>query len=78
AAHDLAHLPSYTAAVRLCHGGETGPAFTLSTEPLPAPDPERADAVRADSRQRNGTERAEVEADLVERQTRPRRRRETS
>jgi hypothetical protein len=77
AAHDLAHLPSYTAAVRLCHGGETGPAFTLTTEPLPDPDPERADAVRADSRQRNGTERAEVEAELVERQTRPRRKRET-
>jgi hypothetical protein len=76
AAHDLAHLPSYTAAVRLCHGGETGPAFTLATEPLPDPDPERADAVRADSRARNGTIRARVEAELVDRQTRPRRRKQ--
>jgi hypothetical protein len=74
AAHDLAHLPRYTAAVRLCHAGETGPAFTLTTEPLNHADPERADAVRADSRARNGTERAEVEAELVQRQTRRRRR----
>jgi len=74
AAHDLAHLPRYTAAVRLCHAGETGPAFTLATEPLDDADPERADAVRADSRARNGTERAEVEAALVQRQTRRRRR----
>src|SRR6266852_5086968 len=34
AAHDLAHLPRFTAAARLCHTGETGPAFTLTTEPL--------------------------------------------
>jgi hypothetical protein len=74
AAHDLAHLPRYTAAVRLCHTGETGPAFTLTTEPLDDADPARADAVRADSRTRNGTERAEVEAELVQRQTRRRRR----
>jgi hypothetical protein len=73
AAHDLAHLPRYTAAVRLCHAGETGPAFTLTTEPLDDADPMRADAVRADSRARNGTERAEVEAELVQRQTRRRR-----
>jgi len=73
AAHDLAHLPRYTAAVRLCHAGETGPAFTLTTEPLDDADPLRADAVRADSRARNGTERAEVEAELVQRQTRRRR-----
>ena len=70
AAHDLAHLPRYTAAVRLCHAGETGPAFTLTTEPLADADAQRADAVRGDSRERNGTERAKVEAELVERQTR--------
>ena len=74
AAYDLAHLPRYTAAVRLCHAGETGAAFTLTTEPLDDADPARADAVRADSRARNGTERAEVEAELVQRQTRRRRR----
>jgi hypothetical protein len=73
-AHDLAHLPRYTAAVRLCHQGETGPAFTLTTSPLAAGDPERADAVRAASRKRNGTSRAAVEAELVARQRRRRRR----
>jgi hypothetical protein len=77
AAHDLAHLPRYTAAMRLCHVGETGPAFTLTTEPLAEADPQRANDVRADSRERNGTERATVEAELVARQTKPRRRRRT-
>ncbi|MHB8659492.1 MAG: type IV secretory system conjugative DNA transfer family protein [Solirubrobacteraceae bacterium] len=76
AAHDLAHLPRYTAAVRLCHVGETGPAFTLTTEPLEPADPARADAVRAASRERNGTARATVEAELVERQRQPRRKNE--
>ena len=73
AAHDLAHLPRYTAAVRLCHQGETGPAFTLTTSPLKPGSPERADAVRACSRTRNGTSRAAVEAELVARQRRRRR-----
>jgi hypothetical protein len=73
AAHDLAHLPRYTAAVRLCQQGETGPAFTLTTSPLEPGNPERADSVRASSRQRNGTERSAVEADLRARQRRPHR-----
>jgi hypothetical protein len=73
AAHDLAHLPRYTAAVRLCHQGETGPAFTLTTSPLEPGSPERADAVRVSSRTRNGTSRAAVEAELVARQRRRRR-----
>jgi hypothetical protein len=73
AAHDLAHLPRHTAAVRLCHAGETGPAFTLTTEPLSAADPARADTVRNACR-RDGTTRAQVEAELVQRQTRPLRR----
>jgi hypothetical protein len=72
AAHDLAHLPRYTAAVRLCHQGETGPAFTLTTSPLDPGNPERADSVRASSRVRNGTARSTVEADLRARQRRPR------
>ncbi|MGH2804985.1 MAG: TraM recognition domain-containing protein, partial [Thermoleophilaceae bacterium] len=71
AAHDLAHLPRHAAAVRLCQAGETGPAFTLTTEPLPPGDPKRAEAARADSRQRNGCERERVEALLAQRQTRP-------
>jgi hypothetical protein len=72
AAHDLAHLPRYTAAVRLCHAGETGPAFTLTTTPLEPADAKQAEAVRAASRTRNGTDRAEVEAELVDRQRRSR------
>lgn len=73
AAHDLAHLPRYTAAVRLCHHGETGPAFTLTTSPLEPGDPQRADRVRVSSRERNGTARSTVEADLRARQRRPHR-----
>jgi hypothetical protein len=46
-AHDLSHLPLYTAAVRLCTEGQTGRAFTLSTEGLPSPTEGRAQAVRA-------------------------------
>jgi type IV secretory system conjugative DNA transfer VirD4/TraG family protein/type IV secretion system coupling TraD/TrwB family protein len=72
AAHDLAHLPRYNAAVRLCHQGETGPAFTLTTQPLDPAHAGSAEQVRAGSRERNGTARAEVEAELVERQTKPR------
>src|SRR6266545_3079133 len=64
-AHDLAHLPAHTAAVRLCHGGETGPAFTLTTEPLPAGSPRRAEAVRTEARERAGTPREQVEALLA-------------
>jgi len=71
AAHDLAHLPRHAAAVRLCRAGETGPAFTLTTQPLPPGDPERARSVRADARRRNGRAREQVEAQLVDRQTRP-------
>jgi hypothetical protein len=71
AAHDLAHLPRHSAAVRLCQAGETGPAFTLTTQPLPPGDPERARAVRTDARRRNGREREQVEALLKDRQTRP-------
>jgi hypothetical protein len=73
AAHDLAHLPLYTAAVRLCHAGQTGPAFTLTTASLEPGDPGRADRVRAGSRRRNGTARSLVEAELRDRQRRSRR-----
>ena len=71
AAHDLAHLPRHNAAVRLCQAGETGPAFTLTTQPLDKGTPERAEAVRADARRRNGRAREQVEALLVDQQTRP-------
>ena len=70
-AHDLAHLPAHTAAVRLCHGGETGAAFTLTTEPLPAGDTQRAEEVRAAARERAGTPREEVESLLAQRHGQP-------
>ena len=37
AAHDLAHLGAYQAAVRLLVGGEEKPACTVRTRPAPAP-----------------------------------------
>jgi hypothetical protein len=51
--HDLAHLPQFTTAVRLCHSGTTTRAFTLTTEPLSAPDADdRAEQVRQHVRDR--------------------------
>jgi Helicase HerA, central domain/TraM recognition site of TraD and TraG len=70
-AHDLAHLPVFTAGVRLCNDGQPGPAFTLRTEALAPGVPERAEAVRASARKRYGTSRAQVEALLAERQRTP-------
>ena len=70
-AHDLAHLARHSAAVRLCHDGETGAAFTLHTEPLELGGRKRAEEVRADSRRRNGRDRDQVEALLADRQSSP-------
>jgi hypothetical protein len=63
-AHDLSHLPRYTAAVRLCLDGESTQAFTLTTRPLPTALPGQADAVRAFARQ-HGTPKAQVEDRLA-------------
>jgi hypothetical protein len=71
AAHDLAHLPVHTAAVRLCHDGQTGSTFTVSTEALPDPIPGRAASVRAAARRRNGIAREQIEAQLADRQRKP-------
>ncbi|WP_239406300.1 type IV secretory system conjugative DNA transfer family protein, partial [Frankia sp. Cj3] len=40
-AHDLAHLPAFTAAARLVVAAQPTAAFTLRTRPLPAPRPGR-------------------------------------
>jgi hypothetical protein len=67
AAHDLAHLPRYTAAVRLCRQAETGPAFTLTTEPLPGGSAETATVVRQRSRLRNGRDRDQIDEAIARR-----------
>jgi len=46
--YDLAHLPLYTAAVRVCHHGQTGRPFTLTTQELLAPIPGRAEEIKAE------------------------------
>ena len=70
-AHDLAHLPVYTAAARLCNDGQPGPAFTLCTENLAPGVPEQAQAVRASARRRYGLSREQIEAQLAVRQRIP-------
>jgi hypothetical protein len=70
-AHDLAHLPLYTAAVRLCHNGQPGRAFTLTTESLNPATPGQAQAVRVSARRRYGTTREGIEAQLAADQRAP-------
>jgi hypothetical protein len=70
-AHDLAHLPVFTAAARLCNDGQPGPAFTLTTENLAPAVPAQAQAVRASARRRYGISREQIEAQLAERQRTP-------
>lgn len=53
-AHDLAHLPAYTAAARVVVDGAETPAFTLRTRPAPPPDLRRGETIRAASRARYG------------------------
>ena len=68
AAHDLSHLPIHTAAVRLCLGGQTSSAFTITTEALPPDIPGQAEKVRAATRQRIGVPRTQTEQLLADRQ----------
>jgi hypothetical protein len=70
-AHDLAHLPVYAAAVRLCNEGQPGPAFTVRTEQLREPTPGIAETVRAAARRRYGRTREQTEAELAARQRTP-------
>ncbi|RJL31894.1 type IV secretory system conjugative DNA transfer family protein [Bailinhaonella thermotolerans] len=46
-AHDLANLGAYQAAARLVVHAADAPPFTLRTQPLPQPDRQRADRIRA-------------------------------
>jgi hypothetical protein len=69
AAHDLAHLPLYTAAIRLCHNGQTSKAFTIATEALPREIRGQAGKVRAAARQRIGVPREQTDKWLSDRQS---------
>ena len=52
--HDLSHLGAHQVAARLVVDFQEAPAFTLRTEPAPAPIPGRAQAVRSAARERFG------------------------
>jgi hypothetical protein len=71
AAHDLAHLPVHTAAVRLCHNGQTSSTFTIATEDFPPAIDGQAEIVRAATRRRIGISREQIEARLADRQRHP-------
>ncbi len=57
--------------MRLCHEGQPGRAFTLTTESLKAATPEQAQAVRASARRRYGVTRKQTEAQLAADQRAP-------
>ncbi|ACU72944.1 conserved hypothetical protein [Catenulispora acidiphila DSM 44928] len=48
--HDLSHLGAFQAAARLVTGSQQRPAFTLRTQPLPAPIAGRDNLIRASAR----------------------------
>ncbi|MEO3874182.1 TraM recognition domain-containing protein [Nonomuraea sp. B12E4] len=52
--HDLANLGAYQAAARLIVRSAETPPFTLRTSPLPTPDPELAQRIRAAAAQAHG------------------------
>lgn len=66
-AHDLSHLPLYTAAVRVCQNGQPSRGFTLTSRPLPDPIDGQAQAVRESARERYGTVREQIEQQLASR-----------
>ncbi len=70
-AHDLCHLPAFTAACRPCVSGAGGPPFTFTTEALVNGSQERALEVRIASGERFGRKPSEVEAEIRERHLRP-------
>jgi hypothetical protein len=66
-ADDLQGLGAYEVAAQLFAAGATQPVATGLTRPAPAPTADSA-ALREQSRQRYGVDRAEVEAAIVSRQ----------
>jgi TraM recognition site of TraD and TraG len=72
-AHDLSHLPAFTAACRPCVAGANGTPFTFITRPLPEGSREQAQEARIRSGELFGVPRAEVEKQIRRRHTRPER-----
>lgn len=70
-AHDLCHLPAFAAACRPSINGGHGPAFTLTTQPLPAGSPARAREVRRTTAELFARSRAEVDAEIAHRHMNP-------
>jgi Type IV secretion-system coupling protein DNA-binding domain/TraM recognition site of TraD and TraG len=64
--YDLANLPLYTAAVRVCHRGQTGRPFTLTTQELLEPTPGRTEAIKADISRRVRSRYDDAEENAVE------------
>jgi hypothetical protein len=64
--YDLAHLARYTAAVRVCHDGQTGRPFTLTTEALSTAVPGRGEEIKA-----LAAERRKLSADVPLEQSPP-------
>jgi uncharacterized protein DUF87 len=63
--YDLAHLARYMAAVRVCHDGQTGRPFTLTTEALSAAASGRADEVKALAAERARKRSAELSSEQL-------------
>jgi hypothetical protein len=72
-AHDLSHLPAFTAACRPCVAGANGTPFTFTTRHLPEGSRERAREARIRSGELFGIPRAEVEKEIRRRHMRPER-----
>jgi len=70
-AHDLSHLPAFTAACRPCVSGANGTPFTFTTRPLQNGSRDRALEARISSGEVFGVPRAQVEKEIRRRQLRP-------
>jgi Type IV secretion-system coupling protein DNA-binding domain/TraM recognition site of TraD and TraG len=72
-AHDLSHLPAFTAACRPCVSSANATPFTFSTRHLPEGSRDRALRARIRSGKLFGVPRAQVEKEIRRRHLRPER-----
>jgi hypothetical protein len=67
-ADDLMNMPSYQVALKLADHGESIPPCLVHTRPMPPHlDPEQAERIRQNSRQRYGMKAEDIEAEIKER-----------